>query len=287
MTEYIYGDILFIINFSMDFVSLFICGKLMRFRMNALRMALASTIGGVYGVASLFIGAGALGTVLLDSLVALSLCFVAHYHGSIGRTVFVTGIFGAVSMFIGGAMTALYSKIGKYQYYVSIGGSVSTVFGEIPLWLFALLAAISAFITFFWQKAMQRKNSAKTCRIRLTLDGERYELDAFVDSGNCAEEPITGKAVVFISLESASAIKGESARLLFCSAENVDAMEAMRIRFIPVNTVSGYSLIAAIAPQKFEIELGGAFEEREALVACDINAKDYGGAGALVPSSLV
>ena len=287
MTEYIYGDILFIINFSMDFVALFICGKLMRFRMNAWRMALASTMGGVYGVAALFIAVGATATLLIDVLVAASLCFVAHYHGSVGRTLFVTGIFGAVSMLIGGAMTALYSRIGKYQYYVSIGGAVSTVFGEIPLWLFALLAAVSAFITFFWQKALQKKQAAKTCRIRITLDGEQYELYAFVDSGNCAEEPITGKAVVFISLTIASAMKGENAKLLFYNAENVDVMAAMRIRFIPVNTVSGYSLIAAIAPQKFEVEISGRFEEREALVACDINAKDYNGAGALVPSSLI
>ncbi|MBQ8404697.1 MAG: sigma-E processing peptidase SpoIIGA, partial [Clostridia bacterium] len=52
MTEYIYGDVLFIINFSMDFIALFICGKIMHFRMNPWRMALAATLGGVYGVAA-------------------------------------------------------------------------------------------------------------------------------------------------------------------------------------------------------------------------------------------
>ena len=49
MTEYIYGDVLFIINFSMDFIALFICGKIMHFKMSFWRMALAATLGGVYG----------------------------------------------------------------------------------------------------------------------------------------------------------------------------------------------------------------------------------------------
>ena len=44
MTEYIYGDVLFVINFSMDFIALFICGKIMHFRMNFWRMALAATL---------------------------------------------------------------------------------------------------------------------------------------------------------------------------------------------------------------------------------------------------
>ena len=161
MTEYIYGDILFIINFSMDFVALFICGKLMRFRMNAWRMALASTMGGVYGVAALFIAVGATATLLIDVLVAASLCFVAHYHGSVGRTLFVTGIFGAVSMLIGGAMTALYSRIGKYQYYVSIGGAVSTVFGEIPLWLVCIACGGIGFYNVFLAKGFTKKASRK------------------------------------------------------------------------------------------------------------------------------
>ena len=155
MTEYIYGDVLFVINFSMDFIALFICGKIMHFKMNFFRMALAATIGGVYGVASLFFEFGTVGDILVDVLMAMALCFVAHYHGSTMKTFGVTALFAAVSMLMGGAMTALYSKIGKYQAYIQIGGAVHTVFGDIPVLVFAGAAAVSALITFVLQKLME------------------------------------------------------------------------------------------------------------------------------------
>jgi hypothetical protein len=158
----------------MDFTALFICGKIMHFRMSAWRMALAATIGGVYGVASLFFELGAAGDVLLDVLMALAICFVAHYHGSTVKTLGTTALFAAASMLMGGAMTALYSKIGKYQSYIQIGGKVHTVFGDIPLVVFGALALCSALLTYLLQKAAHRKTGEKICRIRITFEDGVY-----------------------------------------------------------------------------------------------------------------
>ena len=287
MTEYIYGDVLFVINFSMDFIALFICGKIMHFEMKFARMALAATMGGIYGVASLFFELGALGDVFTDALVALAICFVAHYHGSAAKTFGVTALFAAVSMLMGGAMTALYAKIGKYQAYIQIGGKVHTVFGDIPMTVFAALAGISAIITYFLQKLMHRRASARMCRIRITFEDGTYEFSALVDSGNLAEEPISGKAVVFLSAEAGRQIKGRSGELLLRAAGCVEGADAKYVRFIPINTVSGYTLISALKPKKFEVAARQVFEVRNVLVACDSGAADYSGAEALVPSSLL
>lgn len=287
MTEYIYGDVLFVINFSMDFIALFICGKIMHFRMSALRMALAATVGGVYGVASLFFELGTAGDILLDVLMALAICFVAHYHGSAAKTFCTTALFAAASMLMGGAMTALYSKIGKYQAYIQIGGKVHTVFGDIPVLAFGALALCSALITFLLQKAAHRKTGEKSCRIRVTFADGTYEFSAFVDSGNCAEDPISGKAVVFLSASAGRRVTGRSGELLVRAAGCVEGGDAKYVRFIPVNTVSGYTLVSAIKPEKFEICIRKVFEARNVLVACDKNAEDYSGMDALVPLSLL
>lgn len=287
MTEYIYGDVLFVINFSMDFIALFICGKIMGFRMNFWRMALAATMGGVYGVASLFFDFGTAGDILVDILMAMALCFVAHYHGSTMKTFGVTAIFAAVSMLMGGAMTALYSKIGKYQAYIQIGGAIHTAFGDIPLAVFAVLAAVSAFITYILQRLMHRKTAVRICRIRVTFEEGAYEFSAFVDTGNCAEEPISGTAVVFLSAEAAKKVAGRSGELLFRAAGCVDGGDVKRVRFIPINTVSGYTLVAALKPEKFEIAAQKVFEPRNVLVACDAGAVDFSGAEALVPSAIL
>jgi sigma-E processing peptidase SpoIIGA len=287
MTEYIYGDVLFVINFSMDFIALFICGKIMHFKMNFWRMALAATIGGVYGVASLFFELGTAGDILVDVLMAMALCFVAHYHGSTLKTFGVTALFAAVSMLMGGAMTALYSKIGKYQAYIQIGGTVQTVFGDIPFGVFACLAVVSACVTYVLQKLIHTKTSAKICTIRVTFDDGAYEFSAFVDTGNCAEDPISGTAVVFISAKAAGRIKGKSGELLLRAPGCVEGNEAKLVRFIPINTVSGYTLVSAVKPKKFEIAARHVFEVRNVLVACDTGASDFSGEEALVPSALL
>jgi sigma-E processing peptidase SpoIIGA len=287
MTEYIYGDVLFVINFSMDFMALFICGKIMHFRMSFGRMALAATLGGVYGVASLFFCFGTAGDIMLDALMALALCFVAHYHGSTAKTFGATALFAAVSMLMGGAMTALYSKIGKYQTYIQIGGTVHTVFGDISFGVFAVIAVVSAVLTYVLQKLINRKTGAKVCTIRVTFEEGVYEFSAFVDTGNCAEEPISGKAVVFLSAEAGKKVAGKSGELLLRAAGCVEDADAKLVRFIPINTVSGYTLVSAVKPRKFEIAARHVFEVRNVLIACDTGAADFSGAEALVPSVLL
>jgi hypothetical protein len=205
----------------------------------------------------------------------------------VSKTVAATALFASVSMLMGGAMTALYSRIGRYQSYIMIGGNISTVFGEIPLWIFSILAAVSAFITFFLQKIMHRKVSVERCRIRLAFDDDVCEFDAFVDTGNCVQEPFSGNAIVFVSAPAAQRIGGKYGKMLFLTSESTDAFESGAVRFVPVNTVSGYALVSAVKPRNFEIEINRHFEPRSVFVACDVNARDYNGAEALVPSSLL
>ena len=50
MEEEIYADVLFIINFSMDFLSLYIVGRLMHFKMEARRVIFGASVGALYGV---------------------------------------------------------------------------------------------------------------------------------------------------------------------------------------------------------------------------------------------
>ena len=102
-----------------------------------------------------------------------------------------------------------------------------------------------------------------------------------------ASEPVSGGAVVFLSEAAVRRLYGKSRDLLFTDAGSVEGEEAKLLRFIPVNTVSGYTLVSAMHPQKFEIAAGRAFEERYVLVARDAFSSDYGGAEVLVPYSVL
>lgn len=285
MTEDIYGDILFIINFSMDFLALFICGKMMHFNMRTWRMICGASIGGIYGVAALFLSLSPVLETAFDIAAAFVMCFTAHYSKNMRKTLCTTAMFYAVSLLLGGAMTAIYSKMGRYSAYIEIGGSVSTVFGEIELWVFAVMAIVSALITYFLQKAMHSRMTGKYCRLRVTFGGRAYEFSGFFDSGNCAQEPISGDPVVFISTFALREAGAEE--ILRCCLQDIGDDVDERVRFVPINTVSGYSLAAAVRADRFEIKVKGDFEERAVLLSCDAAATDYSGAQALVPLAVL
>ena len=106
MTEEIYGDVLFLINFSMDFLSLYIAGKIMHFKMSAWRVILGASVGAVYGVCSLLFDLGALFNNVITVLVMVMMCAIAFRFGSFRNFAATAALFCGISMLIGGIMTA-------------------------------------------------------------------------------------------------------------------------------------------------------------------------------------
>ena len=76
MQQIVYGDLFFLINFSMDFLCLFLVAKLLSRPLSTLRLSLASALGGVYSVGALFLPEGLLG-IILDLVCCIGICLIA------------------------------------------------------------------------------------------------------------------------------------------------------------------------------------------------------------------
>ena len=273
MTEYVYGDVLFVINFSMDFLCLYIAGKLSHTRMRTWRVVLGAAMGAVFGVVSLTYSLPTAVEIMIEIMAAFLICAVALWQGRAVRLLLMTALFYGASVLLGGAMTLLYSKLGKYKTYIETGGSVKTAIGDVPLWVFALCAALSAVMTKLLSVLLKRKNAAKTCALKMTLGGKTYELSGFVDSGNVCTEPISETPVIFLSKK-----YGASARGSGTLEKGVFA--------VPVSTAAGGGIVFAIKPDALMIKTRGGYEERRALVAAG-ERDDYDGCDALVPLDLL
>ena len=139
MVEEIYGDVLFIINFSMDFLSLYMVGKLLHIPMKAWRVIFGASLGAFYGVLELVLTVGKAVSFLLTALVMLFMCFFAFGKQSLHRFALTVVLFCGVNMLIGGMMTMAFVKLGAYEQYIEIGGSIATVYGDMPVWVFVVL----------------------------------------------------------------------------------------------------------------------------------------------------
>lgn len=287
MEEEIYGDVLFIINFSMDFLALYLVGQLMHLKLSAFRVIAGATLGGIYGVVSLILPWGDLAGNLLSLGVMLLMCLVAFDIRTWRRYLAAVALFAGVNMLIGGIMTAAFVKLGPYRGYISIGGDIHTMWGDLPVWLFAIMAAFSALFTWGVGKLFRRERDKGVCQVKLVFDGEERDLFGLVDSGNLLTEPFSDTPVMFLKEEHADFLPK---KLLFAMKNGADALDAetvKRIRLIPTATVSGEDIVIAAFPGRCYIRIDGEWEAKKVLVALDKTEGDFGGFPLLVPSILL
>lgn len=278
MTEYIYGDVLFIIDFSMDFLCLYLSGKILHLKMRAWRVISAAALGALYGVLSLLISPPTALGIVIEVLAAFLVCAAGLFSGGVKNLVVCTAVFYAISTLLGGVMTLIFTKLGKYRSYVEIGGTVMQALGDVPLWVFALCAVASVVITRALSRLVKRKHASDVCTVSFTLDGKEYEVRGLVDSGNLCADPISGTPVIFLS---------KKHRGLIPSYDGGDAVKSTRrIRIIPIKTASGGALVYAKKPERCYIECRGDSKAICALIAVG-DADDYGGCDALVPAELI
>ena len=120
----VYGDVYFLVNFSIDFLVLLLVGKFLRLRRIAWRLVLASLLGGAYAIFALFMAFSGWHGVVLQFAAALLLCLIAYgFCGTHDLVRLLCGFYGA-SVLLGGAVNALYTLLGEI--FGTAGGSVGS-----------------------------------------------------------------------------------------------------------------------------------------------------------------
>ena len=83
--ETVYADLLFLIDFSMDFLTLYIVSRVMKQKIKLIRMCSASAMGGVYSVLSLGINVNRWLSLIFDLFVCFVMCMTAFLEKSPNR----------------------------------------------------------------------------------------------------------------------------------------------------------------------------------------------------------
>ena len=143
MGQTVYVDLLFMINFSMDFLCFLLTSKLFGIKLSLGRSILAAAMGGVYSVAALFIGVGRGAALLIDVATCALMCAICFGGKKKNRSLPIYILtYLAISMMLGGVMTALFNLVNKLELPLPQNSS-----DGISVWMFAALALISAGVT--------------------------------------------------------------------------------------------------------------------------------------------
>ncbi len=290
MTQDVYVDLLFLINFSMDYLCLYICAKVLHRRLRLSKMLISSAIGGAYSVISVFLPFSAPVSLIFDAVFCVIICIIAFAEKGRGfSSVLVYGfLFVGISMMTGGVMTAIFNFLNRLDLPLDgiDGDGIST-------YLFAIVAAAAGIISLRSGELISRRSSVRECKITLTVCGNTVTLPAMSDSGNLLKDPLSGKSVVLIDKNELSKLTDISVFEAFLRGEAPHPQNGLKgLRIIPINTAAGRSALCAAIPDRLSVEITS---KKKQTLTLDLNSliapSDIGqsaeGYRAIVPSEIL
>ena len=293
MEQTVYADLLFLINFSMDFLCFYITSAILHKKLSVLRSLLASIGGGVYSVAILFAYIVPPFGLILDAAACIIMCAAVFIDRKtkFSKIILCTAVYIGVSAALGGMMTAIFNMLNTLELPLDMLRVDSE---GIPVWLFALLAAVSGAATLAGGRFFREKQSQKTARVEITFDNKTVSLYAVCDNGNLIRDPVSGKTVIIGDLASLRRILPDG--IIKAVRENnssyvssLPQKYARRLRLIPASSIAGGSLLYALSADKIVVytDNGSAHESNALFAPAPIGGSAKGYQALLPPELLI
>lgn len=256
----VYADILFLVNFSMDILTLFLTGRMIGKPISKLKIIISSTLGSFFATAlSIVSHHSGIFSVILGIAVSIVMSYIAFgKYSSAGMLIRDSAIVWVVGMLLGGIMT----------FILSLGEPVYIDFGRGFTPAFLICSALSILLV----RLFTSRKSKKTVVVEIAAPGERLSLIGLCDSGNMARDPFSSLPVIIVKKHSLGA--------LGALLEKEDC--PLKLRMIPVEGIGGHTLMRGFVPD--EVYIDGV--RSAAVIASDAGDGSFAGHDAVVPASL-
>lgn len=243
--EYVFAE-----NFFIDFILLFITGKLIKKMIIYRRLIIASVIGALYVILTAYIGRDFMTYFIVKFSVSILMIMVAYDTKGIIANVRVILCFYITSLIMVGIITALY-----YLDYDKL--TVNAI-------VFSIFVGYAALHFFFKEiKARIEKNNYMRS-VTIGVDNKSKILRAYIDTGNELTDPMTGKPVIVVNIDSIKNILGDDLyNGILCfyknKSSNYESLLSMndkiKLRIVKYNTISSIGeKMVCIVPDNIEIK---------------------------------
>lgn len=264
----VYADILFLVDLSMDFLTLYLCARLTHRQAGCRRLLAGSVVGALGSVLMLICQARRTavfwGGLLLSAAMTAAAFGFRPSAGAFFRQCLLVWGCGAVT---GGCMSVLMS-LGSPVYMEPKGGQASF----FPVFLTTTGAVYGL------MRLLQKRMETRTAEITIVHHGTTARLTVLVDSGNLLTDPLTGRPVILVSAEAVRPLD------LPLSGTEEALQSREHLLPVPAKGIGGSRLLWAVRPDLLLV--GG--QPKDALVAAEnVPADHFGGWSGTCPASLV
>ncbi|NMA83024.1 MAG: sigma-E processing peptidase SpoIIGA [Epulopiscium sp.] len=243
----IYADIIFLINWMMDFFILWIVAKIMKKPVSSSRILIGAALGAALHAAILFLPYLHRTYNILGFLALAMIMIMATFQPK-GFKEFLKLLFTLhiIAFGLGGTAIALF-------YYTNLGLILSQSFTQgiqnfpVHILFFAtLISYVFLKVGYYWISRHLKNKSYYL--IRIYFNGHQVDANALVDTGNNLYDPLTSAPVIIVEFDAVKKILPDSMQFLFLERQESNleritetlekSQEAcLKIRMIPFSSL--------------------------------------------------
>jgi len=268
----LYADVLFLVNLSMDFLTIYIASRLTHAKPSIPRTITASVLGALYGTgAVIFSLEGIIAAFCSAALSVLTSVIAFGIEGGVWGLLRQSLMVWGCGALLGGIMSA-FMAMGEPVYLREEGAPSYAVYYILTFAAAVLLVRV-----------FSARSERQSAEVEVNVYGERFRFSALCDSGNLMRDPLCGAPVILVS----PAAIGDSLRAKIDAVRHSEGdfgdLE-VRFRLIPHKSVDGSGIFFGFVPD--EVRVDGV--KKRAVIALDEKEAEggYAGFSGIVPSCL-
>ncbi len=278
----IYIDVYFLINFTVDMLSLYFAAIFAKVPTSTLRLIVSSATGAFLACLVLFINDIVWLKLIFSALVLVIMAIIGTKKIRFARRIKFMIAFLIFSALVGGAVYFLWGIFDKYLYdsiSPATGGSVNR-----KMLMLAIIVLLSIGVFKMLVAMFSAKESERSVILEINFVGKSIRTEAFVDSGNLAIDPMDMRPVMLIKKKLAEKILPSSV-ISITDPDLIEREVRRRIRLVPISRGGETHILTGIKPDSVKLIFGEVCEEISVTVAIDKEGGSFGGYEALLPSA--
>ena len=278
----LYIDVYFLINFTVDVLSLYFAALFSKIVTTTTRLIAAAALGAIIAVITVLMPE-ILIVKLLFSLIGLMLmAYITPKRVSIDRKVKFMLSFLIFESLIGGVVSFIWSFLDNHLsdfFKDAEGGAVNRKMLAFSLIVLLSIGVFKMIVSFF-----SNIQSEGSIEVEIRFMENKVRLETFIDSGNLAIDPMDMSPILFIKKDIAKRLLPENITEL-SDLDSLDRSVKKRIRLIPVSLGGRTKVITGVKADKVYVIKDGISEEITVTVAIDKEGGSYGGFLGLMPAA--
>jgi len=230
----IYADVLFFINFIMDYFLIAVTAKFFSLNVKLWRKLAAACLGGAFALCFFAVDLGYINSFVASLFSGFCMSATVFFPCKFKDLVKKTAAFYLFSMLVAGASFFVMniSGGGVIKNGVFYAKTPTVVFGAISVYVVVSL----------FGAAVKRISSKKFSGTVLEFRGKSVSLTGIVDTGNGLTEPISKKPVMIIGEDALKKLVAKE-----CTCANISEwVESERLRTIPYKTIDSEGVLVGI-----------------------------------------